>query len=245
MYMKKYVAIILVLLFAICGCSQFQGETITKTFGIKNSYSVLIVEDAIDVILSDVAEQITVTAGENVMPNVVVEAAGGVLKIFYKNGAGRFASKIAVTLPVNTNLSEINLSGASSISSESALRNSSVAVKLSGASEFSGNVETGLLDLDISGASTVAIEGSATKLVMNLSDASEVSKKVSGNRYALACDECDVTMSGASDAYIHCNGKINILSLSGASDLHYTGNALITLTGNSVSGGSDIVQDTL
>ena len=133
----------------------------------------------------------------------------------------------------------------SSISSESALRNSSVAVKLSGASEFSGNVETGLLDLDISGASTVAIEGSATKLVMNLSDASEVSKKVSGNRYALACDECDVTMSGASDAYIHCNGKINILFLSGASDLHYTGNALITLTGNSVSGGSDIVQDTL
>jgi hypothetical protein len=43
-----------------------------------------------------------------------------------------------------------------------------------------------------------------------------------------------------------CNDNINIINLSGASTLHYTGNAKITLNdGDNISGSSDIIHDTL
>ena len=66
--------------------------------------------------------------------------------------------------------------------------------------------------------------------------------KVSFALLAFECDFCKGEMSGGSDAYIHCNSIIKV-NLSGASDLHFTGNAFTA--DSETSGASKIIHDVL
>ena len=115
-----------------------------------------------------------------------------------------------------------------------------IKMDLSGASQFHGDIETDNLDLELSGASDVEMMGRTTTLIIDLSGASEIVRQTVGGRYALECDDCEGSMSGASNAYIHCNNSIRV-TLSGASELHYTGDAITT--GSSMSGASTISRD--
>lgn len=280
--MKKYLVIILstVVLFAFSRCEEFAGEPITKDFSISGAYTALEVEDPFDITVSDVATQVTVTAGEYVMPNVVVEIVGNTLKIYLKGLHTSRGTDMKVTLPYNANLTKVDLSGTSSFQSEFRLKGSKVEVELSGASDFHGNIDADKvsidlsgasdfsgniladkinmdlsgssnikgfvgaieLDIDLSGASDATLEGQVNTLKVDLTGSSNIVKNVNGNRYALACNLCEGTMSGASNAYIHCDGTIKV-NLSGASNLHFTGSAF---TGDSsTSGSSNIYHDVL
>ena len=279
--MKKYLAILsVVVLFAFCSCSKFAGEPISKDFNISGTYTELEVEDAFEVTVSDVATQVTVTVGEKIMPNVVVETVENTLKIYLKGWHSNRGTDMTVILPYNADLTSVDLSGASEFNSEYGLEGNKVEVELSGASDFycdidadevdidlsgasdffgdiladeiemdltgsskiKGYVEALDLDLEMSGASEATFEGQVDMLKINLSGASDIKKTVDGNRYGFACDQCEGSVSGASNVYIHCDGTIKV-NLSGASDLYFTGNAF---TGDSTtSGGSNIYHDTL
>ena len=279
--MKKHLIILSTLvLFAFCSCSKFAGEPITKDFSISGVYNALEVEDAFDVTVSDLATQVTITAGEKVMPNVVVETVDSTLKIYLKGWHTNRGKEMTVILPYNFDLRSVDLSGASEFHSEYGLEGNKVEVELSGASDIycdieaddvdievsgasdfygnvladeididlsgasniKGNVDADDLDLELSGASDATLEGLVGTLKINLSSASNIKKTINGHRYGLICNQCQGFMSGASNAYIHCDGTINV-NLSGASDLHYTGNA--STIGSTTSGGSDIYHDTL
>ena len=279
--MRKQLFILSTLvLFALGSCQKYAGDPITQDFNIEGSYTELQVENGFEVTVSDVATAITITAGENVMPKVVVEKVGNKLRIHLKSMASSYGSEMKVTLPYNTDLTSVNLSGGSEFHSEFGLDGQKVdiglsgasefycdlyadevEVDLSGASEFFGDVEADEIDMDLSGASKIegyvaateldielsggsdaTLEGQITELEINLSGASNIIEKVFRNRYALVCDRCEGEMSGASNAYIHCDGSIKV-SLSGGSELHYTGNA--STTGSSCTGGSIISHDVL
>lgn len=134
----------------------------------------------------------------------------------------------------------ISLSGASDFFGE--VLAEEIEMDLSGSSKIKGYVDADELDLDLSGASEATIEGQVGTLKMDLTGASDINKTINGNRYGFACDQCEGSISGASNVYINCDGTIKV-NLSGASDLHYTGNA--ATTGSTTSGGSDIYHDTL
>ncbi len=260
--MKKYLAILsVVVLFAFSGCKKFAGESISKDFSISGVYTELEVEDAFDVTVSDVATQVTVTAGENVMPNVVVETVEHTLKIYLKGWHNNLGKDMTVILPYNAALTSVDLSGASEFHSEYGLEGDNVDVELSGASKlycdiyadevdidlsgassYKGYLDADELDLDMSGASNATLEGQVGTLKIDLTGASDIKKTINGNKYGFACDWCEGSMSGASNAYIHCDGTIKV-NLSGASDLYYTGNA--ATTGSTTSGGSGIYHDVL
>ena len=279
--MKKHLIILSTLvLFAFCSCSKFAGEPVTKDFSISGAYNALEVEDAFNVTVSEEATQVTITAGENIMPNVVVETVDSTLKIYLKGWHTNLGKDMTVILPYNFDLRSVDLSGASEFHSEYGLEGDKVEVELSGASNLycdidadevdinlsgasnfigevladeieidltgssniKGYVEALDLDLELSGASDATLEGQVDMLMINLSGASNIKKTVNGNRYGLVCDQCEGTITGASNVYIHCDGTIKV-NLSGASDLHFTGNAF---TGDcTTSGGSDIYHDTL
>jgi hypothetical protein len=279
--MKKHLIILSTLvLFAFCSCSKFAGEPVTKDFNISGAYNALEVEDAFNVTVSEEATQVTITAGENIMPNVVVETVENTLKIYLKGWHNNLGKDMTVILPYNFDLRSVDLSGASEFHSEYGLEGNKVEVELSGASDFycdidadevdidlsgastfngdifadeiemdltgssniKGYVEALDLDLEMSGASDATLEGQVDMLMINLSGASNIKKTIDGNRYGFSCDQCEGTMTGASNVYIHCDGTIKV-NLSGASDLYFTGNAF---TGDSTtSGGSDIYHDTL
>lgn len=279
--MKKYLAILsVVVLFAFSGCSKYAGDPVSKNFSISGTYTELEVEDAFDVTVSDAATQITITAGEYVMPNVVVETVENTLKIYLKGWHSNRGTDMTVIMPYNANLTSVDLSGASEFHSEYGLEGNKVEVELSGASDFycdidadevdidlsgasdffgdiladeiemdltgaskiKGYVETLDLDLEMSGASEATFEGQVDMLKIDLSGASDIKKTINGNRYGFACDQCEGSLSGASNVYIHCDGTIKV-NLSGGSELHYTGNA--ATSGCTSSGGSNVCHDVL
>ena len=221
--MNCRVIILFFLLSALFGCDKFAGDSFTKTFNIENTYSELYVSNAINVIISDSVEEVKVTAGENLMPNVIIEEKGDILDIRLKDGIYFFNSVVNIELPVNPNLTELTLSDASDIK---------------------GEVNAEELTINLRDASDAKLKGYVKKLALNLKDASCIKKNIINSRYGLSCDECAVSMEDASDAYIHCDGCIKILKLTDASDLHYTGNAEVILTGGT-SSSSDIKHDVL
>ena len=279
--MKKYWIILSTLvLFAFASCQKFAGNPVTKDFSIAGTYTELDVEDAFDVYVDTAATVVTVTAGEHVMPNVVVEINQNTLKIYLSGWHTNRGADMTVILPYNADLKDVDLSGASEFHSEFGLVGRKVNVELSGASEFycdldadevdidlsgasdfagdvladkidmdlagassiKGDVMAHELDIDLSGSSNATLEGEVGLLKMDLAGASDIKKTVNGNRYGLACDRCEGSMSGASNAYIHCDGVIRV-SLSGSSDLYYTGTAATTEC--SISGASGIFHDIL
>ena len=279
--MRKQLFILSTLvLFVLSSCQKYAGDPITQDFNIEGSYTELQVENAFDVTVSDAVDVITVTAGENVMPNVVVEKVGNKLRIHLKALTSAYGSNLKVVLPYNADLTNVDLSGASQFHSEYGLDGQKIEVDLSGASEFycelyadevdvdmsgaseffgdidadeigmnlsgaskiEGYVTATELDIELSGGSDAALEGQVAELEINLTGASDIIKKVMEHRYALICDHCEGSMSGGSNAYIHCDGSIKVC-LSGGSELHYTGNA-VTL-GSDCTGGSNIVHDVL
>ena len=212
------------LLSSLIGCDKFAGESITITFDIVNAYKELHVSNAINVVISDTAEKVKVTADENLIPNIIIEEKGDKLDIRLKDGVYFFNSAVNIELPANSDLTKLNLSDAS---------------------DREGEVNTEELPINLTDASDAKLNGHVGKLMLNLKDASTIKKNIINKCYGLSCDECEVSMEDASDAYIHCDGTIRIVKLSDASDLHYTGNADIILIGGVPSSSSDIKHDVL
>ncbi len=277
--MKKYLFILSALvLFAFSSCQKFAGDPISKDFTV-GSYTELEVEDAFEVTVSDAVDVVTVTVGENIMPKVVVEVVENTLKIHLKGiNHSNYGSDMKVVIPYNTDLTSVELSGASEFRSEYGLEGQKVEVDLSGASDFYCDIDADEVDIDLSGASNfygdiladeiemevsgssnikgyvevldldlgmsgdsdATLEGYVGTLKMELTGVSNIKKTINGNRYGLVCDRCEGSMSGASDAYIHCDGTIKV-DLSGASELHFTGDG--NPADSSTSGGSDIIHD--
>ena len=260
--MKKCLFVLSALvLLAFSGCQKFAGDPMNKDFNVPGAYTELEVHNAFDITVSDAVDVITITAGENVMPNVVVEVVENTLKIRLKPMASVYGGELKATIPYNANLTSVDLSGASEFRSEYGLEGQKVDVELSGASDFycdidaieidmnlsgashfTGNIDASGLDLDMSGASDATLKGQVTTLDLDLSGASSIKKTINDSSYGFECDVCKGEMSGASDAYIHCNLIINV-NLSGGSDLHYTG-AAFTVESN-CTGGSNIIHDVL
>lgn len=279
--MKKYLFVLSALvLLAFSSCKKIAGDPITQEFSIDGTYTELEVDDAFDVTVSDAATAIVVTAGEKVMPKVIVEKVGSKLKIRLKPLASSYGSDMTVILPYNADLTSVDLSGASEFHSGYGLAGEKVEVDLSGASEFhcnldadeididlsgasvyygdidadeidmslsgvsgfEGRVNATDLDLEVSGASTANMIGQVSMLKFDLSGGSIIKKTITGTNYGFVCDQCEGFMSGASHAYIHCDGNIKV-NLSGASDLHFTGDG--NPADSSTSGGSNIYHDVL
>ncbi|MBR5035095.1 MAG: DUF2807 domain-containing protein [Bacteroidales bacterium] len=242
---------------------RLSGHLVSKDFAIEGTYSKLDVSSAFKVTVCDTVSQITVTTDEVIMPKVEVIKQGDELSIRLKP---RFVSinlraKMEVILPYNPDLTEVELSGASSIHSSFPLKGQLVEIDLSGASDYYGDIEADKVEIDLSGASNyygdikadklemdlsgaADYEGNvtATDLELDVSGASKIIRKEAENRYTVCCNRCEGSVSGASSVFIHCDGAICV-DISGASNLHYTGNA--DTSGSDTSGASNLVHDVL
>lgn len=261
--MKKYLFVLSALvLLAFGSCKKISGDPITKSFDVTDNYTTLDVCDAFNVTVCDTISQVIVTIGENLMPKVVVEVAdNNTLKIYLKPFTVLNDAENTVLIPYNANLHEVALSGAADFRSEFPITGDEVHVIMTGASDFNcdieadkiemylsgasnikGNVAATDLDLDMTGASDATLKGRVTTLDIDLSGASNIKKAINGSKYALECDFCNGVMTGSSNAYIHCDGTIKV-SLSGGSELHFTGAG--NPADSNCSGGSEIVHDVL
>ena len=208
----KNIVILVSLSIFFFGCTKDWGTPATKNYPINGAYTKLDVSNAFDVTVSDQVTDVVVTVGELAHDRVVVKVVDGELLIGFKPNT-MYNGKAVAVIPANANLSDLELSGASSFTGD--LRGDDVDIELSGASTYRGTVEATELDIDLSGASDAILSGACqTKMEIDLSGASTLK---AANLSAMSVYG---EMSGASDADVTVCSDLNV-ELSGASTLTY------------------------
>ncbi len=158
------------------------------------------------------------------------------------------ACSVELTDPINVGNFKLILSGASSMKGSIKsgdlnfdlngastgridINATSLVMSESGASSFKGSVTSAKTNFDINGASTIDIDGNTTDLVVSASGASNFK---GGDLQAVSCK---IEATGASSATINVSKDIDATA-SGASSIHYTGDA--TISKIDVSGSSTV-----
>jgi hypothetical protein len=156
------------------------------------------------------------------MEKIITKVENGVLKIWLdeKMRWGLKNRKLKAYIAVKQ-LDQIRGSGAVTFNIEGELKAAELKLTLSGASDLKGKLNiAGKLHANISGASDIAISGTADELIVNASGASDV------KAYDFTTNTCQVDASGASGVKITVNKEMSA-RLSGASSVSYKGTAMI------------------
>jgi hypothetical protein len=208
------------------------GSITTETRSLTG-FDALDVSDAIDVEVTfdPNVESVVVEANSNLHQYILTDVVSGRLKVRIKNNV-RIKSGATIKIYVSTTfLDAVGISGASRVEFTNELITSFLDLDISGASTFQGGMTVTDFDADASGASDIEIWGSSNTSKMDLSGASKITDE------DFVMNDLDIDLSGASRATLTVNGVINI-SASGASSLDYNGTGLIDNLES--SGGSSI-----
>jgi hypothetical protein len=188
------------------------------------------VSNAIDLYLTQGDEDgVAVSASEiKYRDRIRTEVKDGMLKIWYETNGMKWntGNKKMRAYVSFKNIRELQASGASDVFVNGTLRGTDLEMKLSGASDFKGDIDVTNLKTTISGASDIIISGKVSSLVIDASGASDF------KGYDLVAQTCDADASGASDIKITVDKELNA-SASGASDIRIKGNGVIRKMSNS------------
>ncbi|MCX6203071.1 MAG: DUF2807 domain-containing protein [Bacteroidetes bacterium] len=202
------------------------------------SFNAISVSSAIDLYLtqSNKNEVAVSASNEEIREHIVTEVVGGTLIIrLGDNGTwfswkkwGNYKTKAYVSIK---DIDALTASGASNVHLVNTIESPKMRIKLSGASDFHGDIKAGVLLYQITGASDYKGEVTANSINIDGSGASNI--ELTGT-----VDDLSVDVSGASEAKLYnLMAKGAILRASGAS--HLRANVTEMLKASS-SGASDI-----
>jgi len=221
------------------------------------SFTAISVSSAIDLYLTQSNKnEVAVSAtNDEIRDHIITEVVGGTLIIRLGDKGnwmswrkwGNYKTKAYVSIK---DIDALTASGASTVHLVNTIESPKMRIKLSGASDFKGNIKAGVLMYQLTGASDYKGEVSANSIDIDGSGASNI--ELTGN-----VDDLAIEVSGASDAklynltakgaILHASGASNIgvtvteilrASSSGASDINYKGNPNVKQS--STSGASNI-----
>src|SRR5258705_9189880 len=199
-----------VLFFAIIASTVSAQKTINDANAEKrnvNGYHAIEVSGGIDLYLSQGDESVAVSASETKFRDrIKTEVKDGVLKIYYERNSNsnvhvgiEWGSRKLKAYVSFKNLDKLEGSGGSDILVDGSIKVNTLALGLSGGSDFEGKVEAADLKVDASGGSDVKISGNVNKLDIDASGGSDF------KGYELATDICNLEASGGSGIYITVN----------------------------------------
>ena len=190
---------------------------------INGSFHAIKISGGIDLYLSQYeTESVAVSASsEKYRDAIKTVVENNTLKIYY-DGSNSWTSgdkKLKAYVSFKT-LQKLQASGACDVQVAGTITSNSLALDMSGASDFKGAVKVENLSIDLNGASDARISGTATNVSVESTGASDV------KAYDLVTDMCTAKASGASDIDITVNKELNAHA-SGASDIFYRGTAVV------------------
>ena len=202
------------------------------------SFTAISVSSAIDLYLTQSNKnEVAVSAtNDEIRDHIITEVVGGTLIIrlgdkgtwFSWRKWGNYKTKAYVSIQ---DINALTASGASTVHLVNTIESPKMRIKLSGASDFKGNIKAGVLMYQLTGASDYKGEVSANSIDIDGSGASSI--ELIGK-----VDDLAIEVSGASDAKLYnLTAKGAILRASGASNIGITVTEI--LRANS-SGASDI-----
>ncbi len=220
-------------------------------------FTAISVSSAIDLYLTQSnTNEVAVSASEEeIRDHIITEVIGGTLIIrLGDNGTwfswkkwGNYKTKAYVSIK---DIDAISASGASNVHLVNTIETPKMRIKLTGASDFHGDIKAGTLDYKLTGASDYKGQVTATNILIDGSGASNI--ELGGT-----VDDLSLEVSGASDAklyaltskgaVVHASGashaQLNVIEIlkatsSGASNIDYKGNP--NVKESNTSGASSI-----
>jgi hypothetical protein len=247
--MKKTVLMLFALSMLFVACEK-DVNYVTFNYPVSGDYTKVDVSGAFDVMLCDTVSKIVVTAPESSQQYVDIYVRDGVLKIKYRFNLSWRKHDAKVLLPANKNISEVELSGASTFRGD--LMGEEIELDLSGASDFFGSVQGTKIELDLSGASNFGGTLQGSNIDMDLSGASDMAGSIDADNIKMelsgastikakgSClDNLEMDLSGSSD-FLSPEMECRIVTgeMSGSSDAEFCVCESLQV---SLSGSSDIV----
>jgi hypothetical protein len=206
------------------------GNVVSRSIAVT-PFSRMEVGDAFDVTLTiGAAETVAVRMDDNLVDRLDARVAGGVLHLGLRGDVSVHDATLRAAV-VARSLIEVTVSGAGRVHLSGGWAEPRLRLAASGAGVFDGAIDAERATLDLSGASTATVSGTASMLTVVESGASRLEGE------ALRAVDLAATLSGASSATLSVTGTI-AADLSGASSLRYRGEARIVQ--RQVSGGSSL-----
>ena len=187
------------------------------------SFTAISVSSAIDLYVTQSNKnEVAVSAtNDEIRDHIITEVVGGTLIIRLGDRGnwmswrkwGNYKTKAYVSIK---DIDALTASGASTVHLINTFESPKIRIKLSGASDFKGNIKAGTLMYQLTGASDYKGEVTANNIDIDGSGASNI--ELTGN-----VDDLAVEVSGASDAKLYnLTAKGAILRASGASSIGVT-----------------------
>lgn len=221
------------------------------------SFTAISVSSAIDIYLTQSnTNDVAVSASEEeIRDHIITEVVGGTLIIrlgdhgtwFSWKKWGNYKTKAYVSIK---DIDALTATGASNVHLVNTIESPKIRIKLTGASDFHGDIKAGTLDYTLSGASDYKGQVTASNIIIDGSGASNIelggtvddlSLEVSGasdaKLYGLTTKGAVVHASGASHAQLNVTEILKAQS-SGASNIDYRGNP--NVKESNTSGASSI-----
>ena len=223
-----------VVLFSSCDNDSIRasGEVTSRDFSLAG-YSALEVGGAFEVFVqfSATEERVVIEANENLQDRLVVQVVGNTLQIRPENNLSIRGNATLRALITTSDLSNINLSGATTLRLDDPWIVTNGGIGMSGASDITGEIQAQQMDIRASGSSDIDFFGAVEDLRVDLSGSSDLKD------FDLVVQRLDMNLSGSSDAFLTVDESVEI-DASGSSSLTLRGNADIVR--QSLSGGSEI-----
>jgi phage shock protein PspC (stress-responsive transcriptional regulator) len=177
----------------------------------------------------DSVQQVTVSSPDDFLSKINTKVENGILHIY----SNEFLMNKTIKVNISTDsIRSLVAKGACKITSESPLKVSDLKIELLGASEAKLDVNvSGLLNVDVNGASETQLSGSCQTFKITGMGASGIKAENLKAKYA------DVHVSGASNVELYATENLNA-EATGASEINCHGNP--KMVKKSDSGGSTI-----
>jgi hypothetical protein len=223
--MKKLVLLITVVIVSVGVYAQKEINDPNAQVRDLKGFHAIKISDAIDLYLSQGNDEVVVVSATETKyrDRIRTEVDNGVLKISFDHDgwnwwhSGNHKLKAYVSFKT---LDKLSASGACDVIVTGTIKSDNLDIKISGASDFKGDIDVNTLTIDQSGASDARISGKANNVDAEASGASDF------KGYDLQTQNCTAKASGASDIHITVTKELNAHA-AGASGIYYKGDALI------------------
>jgi len=220
---------VILTLVVLSSCQIFGGKRVNGNGNIvsreikADQFSSIDVSGAVAVhIRQDANPSVKVETDENLFEYLEIDVRGDKLVIKTKNGFNLRPSKEVIVYASAPSFRDIDVSGACKIISDNVINgNDELRIQASGATSVDLQVNVPRLSTEISGSGDALLRGSAKDFSGSISGAGSI------KAFDLVTDNAELDLSGAADAELNANQKLDI-EVSGSGDVRYKGNANVS-----------------
>lgn len=225
-------------IFLLSSCNIFGGKRVSGNGKITtqqrqvSSFNSIEASGSIKVhVRQDSSSSVKIETDENLMEYVDVYTTGNKLVIKAKEGYNLDPSKDLIVYAAAPLFRSIDVSGSGDIISDNIISGGEpLEMGVSGSGMINVQVALPKVSADVSGSGDVFLKGTAKEFAGSISGSGSI------KAFDLTTDNTSLHLSGAADAEVTANQKLDV-SVSGSGDVKYKGNAAVS---QSISGSGSV-----